>query len=215
MDRTARFWERVAPKYARQPIADEAAYEKKVKVTQGYLNPNMNVLEIGCGTGSTAIKHAPLVKHITAVDISEKMLEIAEQRKVEAGVENIDFVQSRVDAFSVDNGSMDAVMALSVLHLMESKEDVIENVFKSLKPGGLFVTSTACLKDMNPFISMILPIGRALGFFPLVRSFSGEQLKRSLINAGFDLEYVWRPGPAKAIFIIAKKPWEPTKVLRS
>ncbi len=32
---------------------------------------------MGCGTGTTALIHAPFVKHITGIDISPNMLEIA------------------------------------------------------------------------------------------------------------------------------------------
>ena len=81
MPTPAKFWDRVAERYSRQPIADEAAYQKKLEVTRQYFKPDMEVLELGCGTGSTAIKHAPFVRHIRAVDISSKMIEIAEERE--------------------------------------------------------------------------------------------------------------------------------------
>ena len=69
MNRSTKFWDKIADKYAKQPIADEAAYQKKLQVTQGHFHSDMEVLELGCGTGSTAIIHAPHVKHIRAVDI--------------------------------------------------------------------------------------------------------------------------------------------------
>lgn len=45
----------MAKRYARQPIADEAAYRRKLEVTRTYFRPDMHVLEFGCGTGSTAL----------------------------------------------------------------------------------------------------------------------------------------------------------------
>jgi cyclopropane fatty-acyl-phospholipid synthase-like methyltransferase len=66
MDRETAFWNKLADKYSRRPVADEAAYKKKLEVTRKYFEPNMEVLEIGCGTGSTAIAHAPFVRHIRA-----------------------------------------------------------------------------------------------------------------------------------------------------
>ena len=53
-----RFWNRIAGKYARQPISDEETYEKKLAITRKYLTPESEVFEFGCGTGSTAILHA-------------------------------------------------------------------------------------------------------------------------------------------------------------
>ena len=72
-----RFWDRLAERYAQQPIADEVAYQTKLKVTRGYLRPDMDLLDFGCGTGGTAIIHAPYVRHIKAIDFSEAMLAIA------------------------------------------------------------------------------------------------------------------------------------------
>ena len=92
MPRPEKFWDRVASRYSRSPIANPAAYEQKLTITRGYLGSEMQVLEIGCGTGTTAIAHAPFVKHIEAIDISEAMLDIAREKAGNAGVDNIRFV---------------------------------------------------------------------------------------------------------------------------
>ena len=60
----AKFWDRIAEKYSKQPIAQQKAYEIKLDLTREYFTPDSKVLEFGCGTGSTAILHAPYVKHI-------------------------------------------------------------------------------------------------------------------------------------------------------
>ena len=76
MAQATQFWDKIAEKYSQQPIADEAAYQKKLAVTRDYFRPDMEVLEIGCGTGSTAILHAPYVKHIIKIDepVGKKIL---------------------------------------------------------------------------------------------------------------------------------------------
>ena len=74
----------------------------------------MELLEIGCGTGSTAIIHAPYVKRIQAIDISSKMIEIAQRKADASKVENINFEQSAIDEFSVPDQSLDAVLGLSI-----------------------------------------------------------------------------------------------------
>ena len=60
------FWDKIADKYAKRPVADETAYETKLAKTREYLTPDTQVFEFGCGSGTTAIKHAPYVKHIQA-----------------------------------------------------------------------------------------------------------------------------------------------------
>ena len=207
MDRSIKFWNNIANRYSKQPIADEASYQKKLEVTREYFKPDMEVLEIGCGTGSTAIAHAPYVKHIRAIDFSLQMIEIARGKAAAQNVENVTFEQAAIDAPNLSDLSFDAVLGLSILHLLENKEEAIAKVYKILKPGGIFVTSTVCIEDtMQKFlVEFILPIGRFFGLMPLVKSFSKQELANSLTDAGFKIDYQWQPGKNKAVFIVAKK----------
>ena len=205
MDPSARFWDRIAERYSKRPVPDEAVYQKKLEITRGYLRPDMEVLEFGCGTGSTAIAHAPYVKHIHATDISSKMIEIARRKAVAEGIENVTFEQSGIGELRVPDLSLDAVLALSILHLLEDKEAVISKVHRMLKPTGLFVTSTACIGDTMKWFKLIGPIGRSLGLIPLVKVFSVKELETSITEAGFEIDYQWQPGKRKAVFIVARK----------
>jgi len=208
MDQSNRFWDRLAERYSKQPIADEAAYQKKLQVTREYFRPDMEVLEFGCGTGSTAIAHAPYVKHIQAIDISSKMIAIAQGKADADNVANVTFKRSTIDEFGVSDQSLDAVLGLSILHLLENKQEVITKVHRMLIPGGIFVTSTACLGDtMMRFLKLVVPIGKFFGLMPLVKVFTTKELEDSLTDAGFEIDYQWQPGKGKAVFIVAKKAW--------
>ena len=210
MSRSARFWDRVAERYSKSPIADEAAYRKKLQVSRDYFRPDMTVLEFGCGTGSTAILHAPYVKHIRAIDFSSKMIEIARAKAEAQDVENVTFERSTIEDLCVADRTFDAVLGLNVLHLLENREEAIAKVHRLLKPGGVFITSTVCLGDSAMRIFKVIgPIGRFFGLIPTVRVFSAKALERSLTDAGFDIDYQWRPGDGKSkfksVFIVAKK----------
>ena len=50
MSESSRFWDWIAKRYAKTPVADEAAYQTKLQVTRDYLRPDMEVLEFGCGS---------------------------------------------------------------------------------------------------------------------------------------------------------------------
>ena len=205
MDQSAKFWDKIAERYSKQPIADEAAYQKKLRVTRKYFRPDMEVLEFGCGTGSTAITHAPCVKHIQAIDISSKMIEIAQGKADAENIENVTFKCSAINEFSVPDQTLDAVLGLSILHLLNNKEEVIARVHKMLKPGGIFVTSTMCIGGAMKLLKIVAPIGKFLGLMPLVEFFTTRELEDSLTDAGFEIDYQWQPVKNKAVFIVAKK----------
>jgi SAM-dependent methyltransferase len=160
MDRETKFWNKIADRYSRRPISDEVAYEKKLDITRKYFRPDMEVLEIGCGTGTTAIAHAPYVGHILATDLAPRMIEIATEKAKAANIDNVTFRASSVDALDLPDASIDAVMAHNLLHLLEDREPAIADIHRVLKPGGVFVTSTACLGDMMLPLRLIVPVGR-------------------------------------------------------
>lgn len=205
MRNPAKFWNRIAKRYAKRPIADKETYEKKLELTREYFRPDTELLELGCGTGSAAIAHAPYVRHIRAVDISPKMLEIARRKAHEAGVGNVSFEQTTIEEVVVPDGSVDAVLGLNVLHLLEDMDGAIARVHDMLKPGGVFVTSTPCIGDSMAFLRMILPIGRVLGVIPRVRVFTSDELTAGVAGAGFVLEETWQAGEGKPLFIVARK----------
>lgn len=206
MPTSHKFWDRIAERYSKKPVSDEAAYQRKLEITRGYFRPDMEVLELGCGTGSTAIAHAPFVKHVLAADVSPKMLEIARTKADAATIENVTFQQSTVEDFNAADGSFDVVMAHSLLHLLEDKEAAIAKVHRMLKPGGHFVTSTVCIGEKMGWFKLIGPIGHALGVIPLVKVFKKRDLEQSLTAADFVLDHVWQPDDGMSVFIVAKKP---------
>jgi ubiquinone/menaquinone biosynthesis C-methylase UbiE len=204
MTRSKKFWDRIAKRYAKKPVGNEAAYQRKLSKTREYFRPDMEVLEIGCGTGSTAIAHAPYVRHIRATDISDRMIEIAKNKARSAGVENVSFEVCGIEDLVVASESVDAVLALSLLHLLEDRQAAIAQIHEMLRPGGIFVSNTVCLGDNMRWFRFVAPIGRWLGVFPLLRIFTGSELEAGVRGAGFEIEHAWQPDKA-VVFIIARR----------
>jgi ubiquinone/menaquinone biosynthesis C-methylase UbiE len=134
------------------------------------------------------------------------MIEIAQGKADAKGIKNITFEQSSIDDLNLPDQSLDVVLGLSILHLLEDKEKVVAKVYNMLRPGGIFISSTACLGDsMMKFIELIAPIGKLFGFMPLVKVFTTKELEVCLTDAGFKIDYQWQPGKNKGVFIVAKK----------
>jgi len=198
-----KFWDRMAKRYARSPVSDEAAYQEKLRRTQAVLGSDFKVLEFGCGTGSTAIALAPEVQDYLAIDISGEMLEIA--RGKAAGIKNLRFEQGRLEDITPPEGGFDAILAHSILHLLPDKEAAIAQVFAALKPGGVFISSTTCMAK-GGLLKPLLWAGNRLGLLPMVKFFSAEALVGAVDAAGFEIEDRWQPTPKSALFLITRKP---------
>lgn len=199
------FWDRTADKYAASPIADEASYQVKLAETRRRLRKDMQVFEFGCGTGSTALLHAPYVAHIRCIDSSARMIEIAQAKAEAAGVDNVSFERGDIADFPLESSSFDVVMAMSVLHLLKHKTAAIRTAHRILKPGGYFISSTACVREMIPLFGFFAPIGQTLGLMPHVDVMRTSELIGELERGGFSIEHQWRPKRMAAHFVIARK----------
>ncbi|WP_373047006.1 class I SAM-dependent methyltransferase [Vulgatibacter sp.] len=209
MNRTtdgAAFWDRLAPRYSRMPIKDEAAYQHKLAVTQSHFRKDMAVLEFGCGTGSTALLHAPHVRSILATDLSEKMLEIAREKARHAGVTNVTFEKASFETLRAEDEGFDAVLGLSILHLLADLDGALHKVYRLLKPGGRFFSSTVCIGEMGVVTRLALPMATWLGLAPQVNELRAGEIAESLERTGFAIDYTWRPRPGSPVFIVARKP---------
>jgi ubiquinone/menaquinone biosynthesis C-methylase UbiE len=202
------FWDKLAERYAAQPIADETAYQAKLAETRRRLRPDMAVLEFGCGTGSTALVHAPYVAHIRAVDFSQKMIDIATAKAVAAGIGNVSFERGAIENLDLAPESLDMVLGLSILHLLRDKASVIAKVFAALRPGGYFVTSTACIAEATPLLGFVAPLTNRLGLgsIPYLDVMDSARLITAITDAGFQIEHRWQPNRKSALFLIATKP---------
>lgn len=206
MSDEARFWNKRAKKYALRPVADQETYEKKIEITRAYFQHDSEVLEIGCGTGSTALAHAPKVGHILATDISPAMIDIARAKAKESKIDNVSFETRAAANHDIPASFYDVVMAHNLLHLLEDPGAVVKAAYRGLKPGGAFVTSTACIGDMSWYFRIIAAAVRLLRIIPFLQVFTQAKLKQSFIDAGFAIDHEWLPKKNAAAFIVAVKP---------
>ena len=204
---SAQFWDKMADQYAAKPIADEAAYQHKLSLTQSYMRPDMQVLEFGCGTGSTALVHAPKVAHYTAIDNAAKMISIARGKQANSGVQNLAFQVATLEDFTAAEQSYDMILGLSILHLLSNYQQVIQQAYDLLKPGGLLVTNTGCLKDHMRLLRYVIPVMQWLHKAPYVEFISRQELEQAMTSVGFTLVERWEPPKDKAAyFLITRKP---------
>ncbi|MEM8536785.1 MAG: class I SAM-dependent methyltransferase [Pseudomonadota bacterium] len=202
----ATFWDSAAAKYAASPIKDMAAYEATLERARAFLYQDASVLEIGCGTGSTALLLAPSVRSYLATDISDGMLRIAKAKLLARGPDNLQFRRAAVMADHPE-GPFDAICAFSIMHLVDDLQATLAHLFDQVKPGGVVISKTACLKEMNALIRLAIPPMQWIGKAPHVLTFSAADLESAFQIAGFDVveaRYFGKNNAAR--FIVARKP---------
>lgn len=182
-----KFWNLIASRYAASPIADKYAYESKIQKIKTYLSSDNLVLDIGCGTGTQCDDLAGNVKLATGIDISYKLVAIAEQRAAERKLENVKFKCASFFDEQFQNESFDVVMAFYVFHFFEDIDAVFSRVHELLKSDGLFIFETSCMGEKNITTGKIMRLIGTIGLVPRINLLTNKQLEQALDQAGFSL----------------------------
>lgn len=202
---TAAFWDHAAPKYAKDPISDQAAYEVTLGRMRHYLQPDHHVIEIGCGTGSTALSLAPGVKTYQGTDVSAGMIAIAREKLDATTPQSLSF--DVAPAAQIPDGPVDAILALNLFHLLPDLTQVLHNIYAALPPGGLLIAKTGLLKDGAWYLGLAIPVMQAIGKAPYVRRLSQAEAMAAFAQAGFEqVETLKQPGIAPRLFTVHRKP---------
>lgn len=181
-----RFWDKAARKYAASRISDPAGYERTLVRTRRYLRATDRAYEFGCGTGTTALKLASALDEIVATDISPEMIAIARVKATAEGCANARFEVGAPDAVGFPDAAFDIALGFNVLHLIAAREAALREVHRLLKPGGLFISKTPCLSEMNLLIRYAVPVMQFFGKAPYVAFFTGAELEEEMVRAGFE-----------------------------
>jgi len=180
-------------------------YTETLNRMKAILQPHHRVLEMGCGTGSTALELAPGVDRYIGTDVSTGMIEIAQSKLIADAPQNLRFAVHTSD--DIPAAPHDVILALNLLHLLPELEVTLDRIYEALPSGGLFIAKTGLLKDGAWFLRPMIPVMRLIGKAPFVRNLSGPELTGLLKRAGFKVtETLTQPGIAPRMFTVAEKP---------
>jgi ubiquinone/menaquinone biosynthesis C-methylase UbiE len=203
---TAPFWDGIARKYAASPVANMDAYRATLDRTRAHLSPTDRVMEIGAGTSSTALHLAPHVGTYLATDISAEMVAIGREKRDAAGLSTLRIEQGTLGDPVTTEGTQDAVLAFSLLHLVPDLDTALRQIHAMLEPGGLFISKTPCLGGVFRVMMPALAVMRAFGKAPGLLWFTPRALERAVVAAGFEIvEADTDPGRMPRRFLVARK----------
>lgn len=206
MPDTKTFWDRIARKYAAGPIKDPEGYNKTIECTRAHLSKDNQVLEVGCGSGSTALLLAPSVAHLTASDISSEMVIIGKEKAANQNAANVDFVCATPFDDAFPSAPFDVVLAFNFLHLTPDVPATLRRLSELVKSGGLLISKTAAIGGakqymFRPLIAIMRLFGKAP---PGLSFFTAKQLEAMILAAGFEIAESDFHGDSRP-FIVARK----------
>ncbi|HEU0074058.1 MAG TPA: methyltransferase domain-containing protein [Dehalococcoidia bacterium] len=105
----------------------------------GALTPGETVLDLGCGAGFDSLLAARQVGpagHVIAVDMTQAMLDKAQDGARQAGLANVETRLGFAESIPVAGGSVDVVISNGVINLCPDKLAVLKEVHRVLRPGG-------------------------------------------------------------------------------
>lgn len=162
--------------------AGKRRWARRVKMLGSHLQPEMTVLELGCGTGYFTSELVRSGAEIVAIDVSPDLLEIA---RTQHAAPNVRYELQNAYAMSYPDGSFDSVLGSSVLHHLEI-QPALREIHRVLKPGGtIFFTEPNMLNPQIAVQKNVPWIKRRLGDSPDETAFFRWPLRRSLEKGGF------------------------------
>ncbi|QOS78893.1 methyltransferase domain-containing protein [Paenibacillus sp. JNUCC31] len=99
--------------------------------------PGERILDIGCGNGDLTAKIAAAGAIPTGIDLSERMVKLANQKYPDLNVQVEDASQYRTDV------AFDAVFSHAAIHWIHNPADVVQSIWQALREGGRFVAEFA------------------------------------------------------------------------
>jgi len=194
-------FEEMGIEYEDYPFTKDTENEVEWMVKEHLTNPEMKILDVGCGTGRHAINLAMKgYKYITAIDLSPSMIKTAERAAEEKNVW-VDFRVCDARELPFEN-EFDAAICLceGAFGLLENDYEnykVLKAIHRSLKKHGIFILTTLNLFRDGKFdpmtcrVEMEVEITNKDGQKKIVecsdRSYTFPEMKWVLEQHGFEV----------------------------
>lgn len=211
MNKSEEFWDNASKNYDKTEERFEYIHSQSREKAKKHLKSSSIVLDYGCGTGTVSCELATQVKEVRAVDISSKMIQLAKEKAVDGAIENVTFEQADIFDTKYEKESYDVVLAFNMLHTVSNPKDVIQRINELIKPGGVFIAVTPCLRQRMSFLVniqiYIVSFLCRLGIIPIpIRKLKSSDVDSLLKGTKFQtLESEEIYDGATSYFIAAKK----------
>ncbi|GAB6110087.1 class I SAM-dependent methyltransferase [Fusibacter bizertensis] len=154
----------------------ESLSPPELLVSQMPIQNNHTVLDVGAGSGYFTIPMADLTANtVYAMDPDKRMLSVIETKAKEKGINNIEPLQEAIENLSLQDSSINFVMASLILHEVKSLTIALTKIFDVLSVGGHLL----CLEYEKDNTIIEGP--------PMSIRIQSDELEKKLLTIGFDI----------------------------
>lgn len=177
-----KFWNKFAKLYAPFMKKDKGVYDSVCEYIRPYLNRNMNVLELACGSGQLSFNLSKYAKNWIGTDFSEQMILEARKR---GEYENLAFEIADATSLSFSDGEFNCVVIANALHIMPEPDEAMREIYRVLKPNGILSAPTFLWKEgtQSKFKKWIMSV---VGF-KMYQEWNKKQFKDFIEKHGFSV----------------------------
>lgn len=108
---------------------------------------DMTCIDYGCGTGRAALRIAPDVKHVYALDTSTGMLAELEKKLKEGNITNVTPINMDLSKENFPHGEADALLSIMTMHHVDDIDALLDNIARAIKAGGKIFLMDLCTED--------------------------------------------------------------------
>ena len=103
------------------------------------------VLDVGCGTGASALPAAQAVGKsgsVVGVDLASRLLDRARAKALAAGLDNVEFRLADMTTLNYPDESFDAVVSVFSIFFVPDMEGLVRELWRMVRPGGKLAVTT-------------------------------------------------------------------------
>jgi len=200
------FWDKRSKKYDDDVKKHDSIYVKTIERTKSLLTDSDVVLDFGCASGEMSLDIATRVQQVHGIDLSVKMIELANQKARDRQVNNVKFDQLDVSEHRLESHSFSAIIAFNIFHLLNDPARVLARLNDLLAAGGLLISQTPCLGERNWIFKSLISLAQKAGIAPLILSLNIAELESLVSSSKFEISEtkVWDEKNAVQ-WIVARK----------
>lgn len=207
MSKSQAFWNGRSAQYDEAVSNHDAQYDQRIAHLKSVLKPTDNVLDFGCATGEIALDLSAYVKTIEGIDVADQMIKRATEKAQQREISNASFISGDIFDPRLEPESYDAVLALSILHLVRDRDEVIFRIKQLLKPGGRLFLETPCMCEAPIPLRAAIKLAGLVGAAPYAHFYRFGEPEAELIAHQFQiLGAATDPSNDYQVAIAAQKP---------